>query len=517
MWFRTLLALAVLAGGPQVSLVGVYPNPATNEDVGEYVLLSVDGPLDLGRYAIGDGEDWIPLPNRTVDGRIAIAADPRVARELANETVVVVPQGLALSNAGETVTLRREGHAVDAITYPSAPTAAVWSDGKWTPLMRTDVPAFTVRDVPVTAFALPDRPGAIVHALESAEERILFGGYSFTSRRVTDTLLAPRERGVRVAVLIEGGPVGGVSEAQITQLDRLVAGGIRVVAMDGDRSRYDFHHAKYAVIDDAALITSENWKPAGVGGHASRGWATIVESPALARRLTGVFAADADWVDGRDWGSLSVEGQPPTPANGTYPTRFGTVRETVRAVDLLVAPDNAEPQLLGLLAGANRTIRIQQVSIDPEGPLLATTIAAARRGVDVKILLSGPWYVERENAALAANLSALADREGLPIRVRIAEPRSRFDHLHVKGLLVDERTAVVGSINWNPHSLRENREIAVAVHDRRIAAYYGRIFRADWRGAAWRITWGGVLSSLAVVALALRLAGAIEFDPPGTN
>ncbi|MFB6094141.1 MAG: phosphatidylserine/phosphatidylglycerophosphate/cardiolipin synthase family protein [Halanaeroarchaeum sp.] len=514
---RALLALAVLAAGPGVSLVGTYPNPATDEDVGEYVVLSVDGPLDLGAYAIGDGEDRVRLPNRTVDGRVAVASAPHIARSLANETTIVVARGLSLSNAGETVTLYREGRPVDSMAYPRAPTAERWTGGEWTPLGATDLPVLTVRNVSVEAFALPDAPTAVVSELATAEERILLGGYTYTSARVTEALVDARERGVRVAVLVEGSPVGGISSTQIERLDRLSAAGVEVVAIDGQRARYDFHHAKYAVVDDAVLVTSENWKPSGVGGRASRGWGTVVESPALARRLAAVFAADAGWVDGRAWSSLAVEGQPPSPANGTYPTRFRGTRSTASAVDLLVAPDNAESALTDLLAGADRSIRIQQVSIDPDGPLLARTIAAARRGVDVRVLLGGAWYVERENEALVRNLTRLADREDLPIRARVVEPRSRFDHVHVKGVIVDERTVVVGSVNWNPHSLRENREVAVAVHDGALAGYYGRIFRADWRGAAWRLTWGGVLATFVAMGVALRRASAIEFEPPGED
>lgn len=166
---------------------------------------------------------------------------------------------------------------------------------------------------------------------------------------------------------------------------------------------------------------------------------------------------------------------------------------------VITAPDNAKQAVKTRLRRANDTIRIQQVSIDSDGPLLAETLVAAERGVDVRILLSGAWYAERENQALAEQLRERAARDNLDLQVRLAEPRSRYEHVHNKGLLVDGETTLIGSLNWNPTALHENREVAVLLRDETTASYFRRAFRADWRGAAWRVSWGTVLGSSLIV------------------
>ncbi|MFB6125089.1 MAG: phospholipase D-like domain-containing protein [Halanaeroarchaeum sp.] len=508
---RVFLALAVAVhGGP--ALVGVVPNPATDGDVGEYVLVHVDDPTNLGGYALDDGEDVVSLPNETVEGTVAITDDPRVARGVANRPTVVVPEMLSLSNGGETVRLRRDERTLDSITYGTAPEAERYRNGTWTPLGTTAFPVVERSDVPVEAFALPDDPDRPMATIRSADRRLLLAGYTVTSPAVADALIAAARRGVAVSVLVEGGPVGGTPAPQLDVLERLTDAGVRVVASGGPRARYDYHHAKYLVADDAVLVTSENWEPSGIGGRGSRGWGVRVDDPALAAHLASVFAADAGWVDARPWRSLDHEGQAEGLTNDTYPRRFGPTASTADDVAVLLAPDNAESRLVDLLDGANESIRVEQVSVDPEGPLLAAAIRAARRGVRVRLLLSGAWYVEADNRALVRTVSALAEREALPIAARLVEPRSRFDHVHVKGVVVDERRTVVGSINWNRHALRENREVAVVVEDPAVGAYYARLFRADWRGAAWRVHWLTVAGLAVAMVVAGFAARRIEFE-----
>lgn len=517
MIWRLALALALVASNGSVSLVGVYPNPATDGDAGEFVLIEGEDGASLGEYSLTDGEDTVELPETDIDGTVAVTDDPRVAANLTDHRTLTVSEGLALSNAGETVTLLRDGEPLSMLSYDRAPTAEVWDGDSWTPIGATDFPVASERSVPVTAFALPDTPAVPRERIENANRRILLAGYTLTSTEIADALVDARRRGVSVTVLVEESPVGGTSEQQVAVLDRLSRSGIDVIAMGGPRARYRYHHAKYAVVDDSVLVTSENWKPAGIGGKASRGWGVVLHDPSLAAHLATVFSADTEWEDGRSWTDLSPTGQHDPPADGAYPARFAPERSTASSVRVILAPDNAESAVESALNDADESIRIQQVSIDENGPLLEAAIDAARRGVSVEILLGGAWYVEEENEALARNLTRLSEREDLPLAVRIVEPRSRFDHLHAKGVVVDDRHAVVGSLNWNRYALRENREVAVVVSDDAIGEYYARLFRADWRGAAWRVHWLTLVGVIVGVVCAVGFATRIEFESSSEN
>ncbi len=514
------------AGG-HPRFAALYPNPHASGDAGEFVALDVPAGTDLGTYRLCDGERCVALPNRTGEGRVVLTAAPRRARNLTDEPVVGLPSDLGLANGGEVVTLVREGTTVATVRYERAPEGEVyyrerggerprWS---WRPLGATDRPVVTGGPARVEAFVLPDAPGVALRALESADERLLLAGYTLTSERVVDALLAAHRRGVRVRVLVDGSPVGGATTRQAAALDRLAAAGVAARAVGGPRARYRFHHAKYAVADGRALVTTENWKPAGVGGRSSRGWGVVVHDRNVTKGLAATFHADwtgpgaIPWVEFRRGRSF----EPAEPKNGSFRTRHEPEGLGVESVSLLVAPENAEDEVVGRIDGATDSLDVLQVSLGgPDGPFTRALVRAARRGVETRILLSGAWYVREDNRALADRLNALAEREGLPLTVRLADPGGRFGKVHAKGLLVDGREAVVGSLNFNAHSARENREVVVVLTGEAVAGYYAEVFEADWTGGGSGITGplpAGLLAALGVGVLgALVLARRIEFE-----
>jgi phosphatidylserine/phosphatidylglycerophosphate/cardiolipin synthase-like enzyme len=419
--------------------------------------------------------------------------------------------------------LRTAGRTVDAVRYVDAPEGKIvtWSEGGpvWEPLGATDRPVVTAESGPVTAFTLPDSPGVVFETLRSAEKRILLAGYTYTSPRVTDALIAAARRGVTVEVLVDAEPVGGLTRREARLLDRLTAAGVNVTVLGGPRARYDFHHAKYAVVDSRALVTTENWKPAGVGGNASRGWGVVTAQRAIVDGLTETFRADAGWRDGRPWTAYRTHRQfepaRSPPANGTYPSPRDPERVRVQNTHLLVAPDNAEQSVRRVLAEADDRILVEQVSLGGPGhPFVRETIEAAQRGVHVRILLSGAWYAREENQRLADRLNERAEREELPLSVRIADPRGRFEKIHAKGVVVDDAHALVGSLNWNNNSVRENREVALLLEGEGVGNYYARAFEADWRASGDRLRLR--IGLIAVVGLAALLvvirAGRIRFE-----
>jgi phosphatidylserine/phosphatidylglycerophosphate/cardiolipin synthase-like enzyme len=503
------VATATDSTSPSISargaITGVYPNPATDGDRGECVVVHLPS-SDGGNWSLSDGEDVLALPSNRSTGRIAISEDPTVACRRTNATSIAVDDALELSNAGETVALRTNGTVVDSVTYPDAPEARWYRNGSWHPLGETDFDAATVEARNATVFVLPDAPSAPVAPIRNASSRIFLAGYSFTSERVTRMLRAAANRGVEVRVLLDASPVGGLTRREARLLDDLTEAGVEVRVLGGPRARYAFHHAKYAVVDDRAVVLTENWKPAGVGGRSSRGWGVVLDEP-TADRLTRVFEADASAPDALRWQDYRTDHEfAPARERGStrsFPTRFRPRRVPADRVEVLVSPDNAGSRTIDLLRSADDSIRIEQVRIDGRNdPFLQATLAAARRGVSVEILLSSAWYTREDNRRLAKRLRRLADREDLALSVRLTDPRSEFEKVHAKGVVVDGDVAIVGSLNWNEESWRRNREVVLAVHSPEAAAYFERVFRADWRGGAWRLTVG----FLAGVALACLVA-----------
>lgn len=528
--FATLACCVLVASGagatPQTSnesvrLAGAYPNPVADGDAGEFVVLETDGPTSLDGWTLADGDRQATLPNRTVGGRLALSSTPNVTRNVTDTPVVPLSDGPQLANGGEQLTLHHDGHTVDTLTYTDAPEgelATATGDGlAWRPLGATDYPVTTGDGGSVHAFVLPDSPRLPVETLRRAEHRLLLAGYTLTSRRVADALVAARERGVGVAVLVDGNPVGGLTQRQARVLDRLAAANVSVTVLTGDAARYRYHHAKYAVADGRALVTTENWKPAGTGGHGSRGWGVVVRDARVVDGLADTFAADSNGRDGVAWRRFregrAFERADAPPANSSFPTRFPAERVRAERVELLRAPDNAERRVVSLVGNASESVRVQQVSVGGRSqPFLRATLRAARRGAEVKVLLSDAWYVREENRALVAWLNEVADGEDLPLSARVADPGGRYEKIHAKGVVVDGDSVLVGSLNWNNNSARENREVALLLHGEGVAGYYRAVFRADWLGGIWTVPVGLLVAVALAAAVAVGVGRHITFE-----
>ena len=69
---------------------------------------------------------------------------------------------------------------------------------------------------------------------------------------------------------------------------------------------------------------------------------------------------------------------------------------------------------------------------------------------------------------------------------------------------------MVGSLNWNNHSARENREVAVILRGEETGGYYAETFDADWKASAGGSGNGGPnrvpVGLLAAVALGALVA-----------
>lgn len=506
---------------PEPAIEAVYPNPVTKNDAGEFVVISVPPGVNLTAYTLADEETTVPLPNVTGRGRVTLSTNASAARAVLGRQVHPLPDSLALANSGERVTLRRDGHTVDALAYDDAPEGEVLvrenGRSKWRPLGSTDRPVVTAKGGNARAFVLPDGSQTVTRFLSAADDRILLAGYTITSRAVADALVSAAGRNVRVRVLVDEAPVGGMTRRQARLLDRLQGAGVEVSVLGGGRARFAFHHAKYAVIDERALVTTENWKPSGLGGHSSRGWGVIANHRTISEGLAETFHADLTAIDARPWPevragqSFSPAREPP--ANGSFGSQFSPEVTRVESARLLVAPDNAEGELVSVLRNATRSVDVQQVSLGGRHhPLVCATLDAARRGVAVRVLLSSAWYVREDNQRLVDWLNERARERNLPLEARLVDPRGRFEKVHTKGVVVDGDQVVVGSLNWNNNSLRNNREVVLLLGGEEVAGYYGRVFEADWKGGVWSITAGllGILS-LALAGGAAR-ARHIEFD-----
>lgn len=121
---------------------------------------------------------------------------------------------------------------------------------------------------------------------------------------------------------------------------------------------------------------------------------------------------------------------------------------------------------------ARHRVWIANAYFVPSGPLLRALVAAARRGVDVRLLLPASSDVSFMPWVARAFYSTLL-RDG----VRLFEYQPRI--LHAKVTLLDEH-ATVGSSNLNHRSLLHDLEVDVVLRDEVLLSDVQKMFEQDF-------------------------------------
>jgi cardiolipin synthase len=125
---------------------------------------------------------------------------------------------------------------------------------------------------------------------------------------------------------------------------------------------------------------------------------------------------------------------------------------------------------------ATRRLWITQAYFAPDKKLRRALIDAARRGVDVRLIVPG-----FTDSALIFYASRSSYEELLAGGVRIFERRDVL--LHAKTLVADTALSMVGSANFDMRSFLHNNEVNAVIIGGRFARYMERLFERDLRSA----------------------------------
>ena len=528
-----ILAL-ILSAASAFRIVEFCPDTYLPRDADAYFIL--EGTGSLANVTISDGEGSIAFPPGAYSrGRVTVADEALAFRtthgilpdfEL-KESVPAVPNMIkagryAPSNEEDTLVLSIRGQITQSVRWPGdlhprEGQVHFLSGSAWDPrillLGQSQFDAETFTNATVTAFISPDSSfGVLEGAISRARREILVNAYELTHPGIGDLLIAAHQRGVSVLVLLEGGPVGGISPDEAAVCAALNRTGIPLLSMTttaAAHARYRYNHAKYLVIDGEELfISTENFGLHGYpppGYRGNRGWGALIEDPEVAGYFRDVFSADIQWGDVIPYTPASR--QPSVPSLDPYQVQFPPLRVTGVSVTPILSPDTSG-EILTLLARARERIEIEQASIrnasgDQLDPFLSAAVNASRRGVAVRILLDGSRYNDEgpaDNNEMVDLVNSLARREGLPISARILDPTAgNLEAVHTKGVIVDGRIVMISSINWNANSPNFNREAGVILEDPSLGGYFSSVFDEDWnRAGAGGGTEGPDMVKLAV-------------------
>jgi phosphatidylserine/phosphatidylglycerophosphate/cardiolipin synthase-like enzyme len=512
-----LFCICVVACGA-VQIIEFCPDPYQADDIDEYVVVSGTGSLDA--IAISDNHGGFRFPAGTIINGTLTVARSAPAFEKTHGTLpdfewqnyspqvpdVVSGGTLRLANTRDELMVYENSRLVQKITWPGEVRPRegqvhFLENGVWDPrplmLGQSRLAPETFGNVKVTAFVSPDSSLEVFSdAVASAQHQVLVNVYELSSANITGALINAEKRGVDVEVLLEGGPVGGISPEEKAAIWQLNQSGIPVFEMttsESGHAPYRYDHAKYVVIDErAVLVTSENFGHSGFppeGETGNRGWGVYLEDPDLAAYFREIYQTDT--------GGPAI-----VPVYGTagpaevynvvsYPAPFVPATFAGARVTPVIAPDTSTA-ITGLLDSAQVSIEIEQAYITNESttglnPYLANAINASRRGVHVRVLLDSYWYNtedETDNDEMVALINRIAASDHLPLEARCADlEASGLEKIHNKGVIVDDRAVLVSSINWNTNSPGFNREAGVIVEQPEVARYFRTVFDADWSPA----------------------------------
>lgn len=308
----------------------------------------------------------------------------------------------------------------------------------------------------------------LVALLDSAKKAIDIEIYQMSDPLVFKAILAAQDDGVKVRILQEPAPVGetcNIFESPNQSIDddkctRMKTFRKAVVAKGGVYAPFNkklcggatagcVQHGKMVIVDaKAALLSTGNFNSTNLcnkkekPGKCNRDYSYIVHYAPAIQILGQIFERD---LEGR-------------------PYNLKTLLSRSGAADLSVSPFSLAP-IADLIRSAKSTIIIQQQYLkDPK--LNDLLLAAAKAGVKVKVNVASVCaFGEPSETDVKKWTATYSEFEAAGIQVRAFTRKVTVGgldgYLHAKAIVVDGKTAWVGSVNGSTQSIGSNREFGI--------------------------------------------------------
>ncbi len=279
--------------------------------------------------------------------------------------------------------------------------------------------------------------------IDAAQHTILVKIFAFTAPSLLEGLVAARQRGVTVRVMLNPARSSG-SRANDEAAEQLRAGG---VAVSWSSPRFAVTHEKSMVVDSrVALIATFNFSDKYF--TTTRDYGLIFDEPAIVREVEAGFEAD--------WHGHPLENPDDSP--------------------LIWSNKNAREGMANLIASAKHSISVQHPKF-ADLVILDRLIAARQSGVRIRIVCGGAHGISPPDMLDTFSALRLLARAGARVR------RQKGLRLHAKLLIIDDRTALVGSMNIDRSAFDLRRELGAIVTDETAVDILKSQFDQDWREA----------------------------------
>ena len=276
----------------------------------------------------------------------------------------------------------------------------------------------------------------ILSLMNDAKSSIKLVIYGLTDEQFINALIKAKNKGKNVQVLLEPKPYRAEGE-NTSAMQKLHADDIALQQPNPD---FKLLHQKTLLIDqNYAVIMTFNFTHSTF--KKERNFALIITDPAELQEIQNVFSAD--------WQHKNI---------------------AVNNPNLVWSPNNSREKILELIHQAHSSIKIYAEGLS-DYRVIGALAKAARSGANVQVLMSAEWN-KRDNKKFA-----YLSKAGVNVRF------SKNYMIHAKVILIDQKRALLGSINLTKPSMDDNRELSVITNSANIVNALNSTFDTDWREA----------------------------------
>jgi cardiolipin synthase A/B len=312
----------------------------------------------------------------------------------------------------------------------------------------------------------------ILETIRNAKQSVNIELFIFAKGRMADqfveALCAKAQEGVQVRVLVDavGGRLGGLDKkmkAAGVKFQSYKPNKLRSIAKVSDRT-----HRKIITVDGrigftGGLAVDDRWAGDARSPQEWRDTVVRLEGPVVLQMqclfLENWLYTTGEVLDGA--GQFPVAEQP------------GQIKAQAIGSSRTSQLSRAKLHYYLPIQAARRCVWIENAYFLPDEDFQTALAAAARRGVDVRVVVPGK-YTDMKAVRYGGQRNY---RELLEAGVRLYEFQPTM--LHTKVMMVDDIWCSIGSINFTSRSMKSNAEANVALYDTRFAGQVRANMEAD--------------------------------------
>ena len=296
----------------------------------------------------------------------------------------------------------------------------------------------------------PDAPRLIVEPddglkpvlefIRTAQSSLLIKQFTFAEPSLIEAVMDRKATGVDVRIMLNAQRSGG-DRANDESYRQFQYAGIDV---QWSSPKFYVTHEKSIVVDEKAAMVS-TFNLVRKYFTLTRDYGIITHDPVHVAQIIDVF--NADW-EHRDFTPPAYEG-------------------------LLWSNSNSRLHMARFIDTAERKLFIQHPKY-VDAVILDRIAAAADRGVKVKVLCGGKRGISDWD--VLDTFASLRTLRRFGVKVR----KQKNLRVHAKFLIVDNKRALVGSMNIDRSAFDLRRELGITIDDSAVVRRLREVFKSDW-------------------------------------